>query len=356
MKTIEQIDRNFAVRACGREDVVFLDCCKTPFRVFGVLQPTESDARFLRMPQEIADRISEGVSALNCNTAGGRVRFCTDSPYIAIRAKLCAINKMPHFALTGSTGFDLYSNCDIEGERYIGTFIPPFSLEESYTSCLTVPGEKCMREFTVNFPLYAGVSSLEIGLQAGAALTEAADYRYEKPVLYYGSSITQGGCASRPGNSYQAMLTRALSCDHINLGFSGSACGEDAMADYIASIPLSAFVYDYDHNAPSADWLKETHERFLRRILEKQPKLPVIVLSRPKLHLNEEEMLRKSIIQNNCKAIRLSHSAPIFFVDGSEIFRNFGDSCTVDNSHPNDLGFYAMAQALLALLQRILQE
>ena len=87
-------------------------------------------------------------------------------------------------------------------------------------------------------------------------------YRDMKPVLYYGSSITQGGCCSRPGNTYQAVVSRRLNIDFVNLGFSGNARGERAMAEYVAAQPMSAFAFDYDHNAPSVEHLKNTHYDF----------------------------------------------------------------------------------------------
>ncbi len=122
---------------------------------------------------------------------------------------------------------------------------------------------------------------MELGFPEGITPEKPAPYRMEKPVLFYGSSITQGGCASRPGNCCSAMVSRLLDCMIWNLGFSGNAKGEAELAEYIANVPLGAMVYDYDHNAPSADHLERTHLPFLRTILEKQPELPVVIVSRP---------------------------------------------------------------------------
>ena len=126
--------------------------------------------------------------------------------------------------------------------------------------------------FTINFPLYQGVNSLYIGLKEGSVIKEAPEYETTAPFVYYGSSITQGGCASRPGSAYQNILSRHLQWDHINLGFSGSCKGEDEMAYYIASLDMSVFVYDYDHNAPTVEHLKNTHEIFFKKIKIKQHK------------------------------------------------------------------------------------
>ena len=245
MNNMEKIDRNFAVTAPQGKDRAWLDIEQAPFQVYGLMR---EDGRYVRLPCAVAEQVSEGVAFLNGNTAGGRVRFATDSPVIGVRAVMHSICKMPHFTLCGSAGFDLYEDTT-EKSVYRGTFMPPYEMEDGYESELFV-GEGGLRRYTVCFPLYSGVTKLELGFPAGSRLTPAAPYATPLPVVYYGSSITQGGCASRPGNAYQNVLSRLLKCDHLNLGFSGSALGEARMADYIAGLAMSAFVLDYDHNAP----------------------------------------------------------------------------------------------------------
>lgn len=346
MSQIEKVDPNFqTAQIGGRSDIIFYDCQQSPFMIHGVLAPRQTGEGFLRMPADAAQQVSEGVAYLNTNTAGGRVRFVTDSPYIAIRAELHHIGKMPHFALSGSAGFDLYAE-----NRYCGTFMPPFAIESAYESLVELQEEPAKREITINFPLYSGVKKLEIGLQKGAVVQPAQPYQ-NGMVVFYGSSITQGGCASRPGNAYQSMLSRQLGCDFLNLGFSGNAKGEEAMGAYIAGLSMDAFVYDYDHNAPTAEHLQNTHERMFHQIRERQSTLPVIMVSRPKIELNEEEQLRRRIIRATYEKARRQGDQYVYFIDGSELLRYFGgDSGTVDGSHPNDLGFACMAEGLREVL------
>ena len=213
-------------------------------------------------------------------------------------------------------------------------------------------GSREMREFTINFPLYNSVASLAIGLEPGAHISHAAPYRMAAPVVYYGSSVTQGGCASRPGNSYPAMISRMLDIDHINLGFSGSGRGEAIMAEHIASLEMAALVMDYDHNAPTPEWLERTHYPFYSIVRRAQPGLPIICVSRTLNPAGDSEIARRrEIIMATVERARAMGDGRIWFADGSRFFTGDDwDACTVDGVHPNDLGFHRMAQALAPMI------
>lgn len=238
MRKIEEIDENFAIDKHGEKDgKKRYDVCDEPFTVYGVMKPKDANDMFRRMPQEVADSVSDNVANLSRNTAGGRIRFCTDSSYIGIYSKLPCIGRMPHFALTGSAGFDLYIE-ENGVQKYIKTYVPDYNTVDTVDGYVEVLGGT-MKEYTLNMPLYSDVSKVQIILDENATVKKSRPYKYSKPVVYYGSSITQGGCASRPGNSYQAVLSRRLDCDYINLGFSGSALGEDEIAEYISKLDMS---------------------------------------------------------------------------------------------------------------------
>ena len=128
------------------------------------------------------------------------------------------------------------------------------------------------------------------------------------------------------------------------------------MADYIASLPMSAFVLDYDHNAPDPAHLKATHAAFFRTIRARQPSLPVLLLSRPQPNPNEEDLIRRDIVKQTFEDAVRNADRNVYFLDGTQMLRLFGgDSGTVDNCHPNDLGFYCMASALAPVLQDALR-
>ena len=352
MKRIDQIDRNMTVVGIlNRDDIQWYSPKEEPFLIHGLYKPN-LEKRYRRIPGDVAAATSEGVEMLSTNTTGGRVRFVTDSPYIAIHAEYGRITKVDHMPACGVCGFDLYIRNDEMPDTYCGTFRPPVNQTDGYESQLRLPGSGKW-EVTINFPLYNDVDLLLIGLKKGSRLERAKDYRIVLPVVYYGSSITQGGCASRPGNSYQAIISRMLDCDYINLGFSGSARGEQAIADYMAGLSMSAFVCDYDHNAPSVDHLRRTHENLYQTIRKANPDIPILLISRPDVLWKDDTPERTKVILETFEHAVEQGDLKVAFIDGARLFEGpMADSCTVDGSHPNDLGFMRMAQVIGMELKR----
>lgn len=345
MHDISKIDKNFVVKTkIEKDDINFYTVDEAPFKVYGVFR--EKD-RYRRLPETVAKTVNEGVYGLHANTAGGRVRFITDSPYIAIHAEMDNVGKMPHFPLTGSAGFDLYVD-----NVYTKTFVPPFNIENGYESVCEFKSKE-IREITINFPLYSDVKELYIGLQDGAMHKEAQSYKNIKPIVYYGSSITQGGCASTPGMSYQSIISRELNYDYINLGFSGCALAEDEIADYIKNLDMSIFVYDYDYNAPNVEHLMMTHEKMFKTIREKNPLLPIIMMCHPKYNLTEVDKQRQEVIETTFKNAVSSGDENVYFIDGKTLMKLCKNSGTVDTVHPTDYGFASMAESLVDVIKKI---
>lgn len=359
MRDITEIDVNFKANDdINREGIKFYDVLEEPFCVYGVKY---ENGKFRRIPEQVAKSVSLGVYELHANTTGGRVKFITDSPYVAISVKLENICRMSHFALTGSAGFDLYAKEDGK-DLFKGTFIPPYDMVDGYDGILEfkdskfAPPERKLREITVNFPLYTDVKSIYIGLDGESEILPPTPYKYDKPVVYYGHSITQGGCASRPGNSYPAIITRRLNCDHINLGFSGNGMGEDEIAEYIAGLDMQVFVYDYDHNAPDMEHLKNTHERMFKTIRKAHPDLPVIMMTSTTMPIFMDDAEgRRQIIYTTYKNALDSGDKNVYYLDGDKIYNHTDDSSTVEGSHPSDLGFMHIADTVEELLKEILK-
>jgi len=345
MAKLSQIDRNFEVKTkVEREGLVFHNCLEAPFSLHGLMR--EGD-RFCRLPKSVAETVNPGVFLLYANTAGGRVRFCTDSPYVAIHAEYGSVGKMPHFAFSGSAGFDLYLN-----DRYRATFMPPLDLEGGYESIVNLDGK--MHEITVNFPLYSEVKELFIGLDENAKILPPKEYAVRTPVVYYGSSITQGGCASKPGSSYQSILSRRLDCDYINLGFSGNAKGETNMAEYLASLPMSAFVLDYDQNASTSEHLEKTHAKFFETVRKAQPELPILMLTRPVFDRGELEIANERIIRKTYEDALKAGDKNVYLITAEKLLELVEDNGTVDGVHPTDSGFLSMANAIEPVLRKML--
>ena len=351
---LEDIDKNFRVDANKiPPEVEWHDPRNAPFGLYGVFYD-EKRERYQRLPYELAEQVGEGVAYLSKNTAGGRIRFVTDSPYVSIYYKMPIHTTDSHITKLGKSGFDLYRKTKNDTQlTYFRSFRPPNEPAEQGVLTQNAAGtEGQMVEYTINLPLYDDVNELYIGLKKGSKIEAPAPYRFEKPVVFYGSSITQGGCASRPGNAYQGFISRDYNIDYINLGFSGSARGEQAMAEYIAGLKMQAFVCDYDHNAPNPEHLQATLEPFYRTIRAKHPKLPIIFVSKP--DTNRPMATCTKIIHDVYEKAKQA-GENVYFIDGYELFEgDHRDACTVDGCHPNDLGFLRMANRIGAELKKAL--
>ena len=353
MKKIDEIDKNFKVETkLNKEDIKFHSVFEKPFSIHGLIY---ENGKFRRMPQKIADSTSEWVGYLNTNTSGGRVRFKTNSSYIAISAKMCNVGKMDHFAITGSGGFDMYTiNNGVY--KYNNTFRPPFEMQNGYESLFDFKSNE-IREVVINFPLYSDVCELYIGLEKNATIEAPTPYKNKKPIVYYGHSITQGACASRPGNAYPSILSRKFDMDFINLGFSGSARGEREIAEYIASLNMEIFVYDYDHNAHSAEYLEQTHERMFKIIRQANPNLPIIMMSAMTMpYCTDNRAKRRDIVHATYQNAKNSGDKNVYFWDGSKEFEEYEDYGTVEGCHPNDHGLIGIATTLAPIMSKILNK
>ena len=341
---IASVDPNFNVsESFGREDVILHNCRKEPFSIHGIFW---SDGQFRRLPTKVAEATSQGLIWLHKCTAGGRVRFITDSPFVAIKAEQPVQGRMCHFAFAGSAGFDLYAD-----GVYKKTYMPTMDNNTAVIGIADL-GESKKRLIMIDFPLYSPVSELYIGLAPNAVIEKAPDYRHSLPAVFYGSSITQGGCASRPGTCYQAPLSRHFDLDYINLGFSGNAKGEDSMIEYLASLPASVFFLDYDHNAPTVEHLAATHEKLFLAFRATHPETPVIMMSRPKAILSPQEVERRAVVETTYKNALARGDRNVYFLDGAALSALCGNEGTVDGCHPTDFGFAAMAAALISLIER----
>ncbi len=344
MSDFSKIDKNFVVETkIEKEGIKFYNCLSEPFKIYGVYY---EDGKFRRMPEKVAETVSEGVYRLSTNTAGGRVRFKTNSPYVAISVIEDENHRWDHFAMTGYAGLDLYSD-----NEYVRTFRPPADMIDRYESVLDLPTDG-MHDIIINMPLYSNVRELYIGLDENAVIEAPSAYVNDKPVVYYGSSITQGGCASRPGRSYQAIISRRFNCDYVNLGFSGSGKAEDEMIEYIKNLDMSIFVSDYDFNAPTIEHLENTHEKLFKAVRSTHPDIPIIILTAPKFIQDERFTTRRNIIKRTYDNAIAAGDKNVYFIDGKDLMELCENEGTVDGTHPTDFGFASMAKIIGNLMEK----
>jgi len=198
-----------------------------------------------RLPARLEARFRPAVWGLAQHPSGGRIRFRTDSTTLGLSAQNPQFSNMHHMPSVGENGFDVYVN-----GAYLGSAWPDGAGRISKEWRLG--REPALRDVTLYLPLYKAVTLNDLTLDASARLEPATPYVIRKPIVYYGSSITQGGCASNPGGSCQALLERRLNADFVNLGFSGNGLGEPALAEAIGELDPSCIVLDFWAN-PSAE-------------------------------------------------------------------------------------------------------
>lgn len=328
----------------------YYDFRESPIRLFGA-PLLERNGSLERLPESILQEIPELVPGSH-RTPGARVCFRTDSRHISVRMELDAMRAdvgMSIFACQSAAVF--YGN---RPDAYFAGLINPSNYDTLVTE-KTLEHSPVLEDITVYLPRNEYVVNLTIGIDDDAVLESPTPYTHPVPVVFYGSSITEGGCCTRVSNAYNALVCRWLDTDYINLGFSGLARGDLCVADYINTLPMSVFVYDYDHNAPSVEHLANTHEPFFLRIREKHPDLPVIMMSKPDFDYGEG-IARREVIRTTYDHALAAGDRNVYFLDGETFYGNLDrEVCTVDTCHPNDLGMYRMARAVYPVLKRALR-
>lgn len=333
---------------------------EAPFHVAG-FPWFARDGVYRRLPLEPARPLPEAVDRLANWTAGGQIRFQTDSVKLAVRVTLSDVADMNHMPATGQCGFDCYLG-PAGRQRYVSTTKYDHH-QTTYENLLFDLRPARMRNITLNFPLYMGVKEVEVGLDKDAQALAPEPYDMDGRVVVYGTSITQGGCASRPGMAYTNILSRRLNVAFVNLGFSGNGRGEKEVAATIAEIPDPlCFVLDYEANCVSTELLQETFPVFIQTLREAHANVPILAVSRIPFagDLTNEDTLqtrldRSAFQYKTVEHLRQRGDANIHFVDGSAFLGEDFDECTVDGVHPSDLGFIRIADAMTPVLRMILK-
>lgn len=302
---------------------------------------------FRRLPDSMQGRVREAVWDLSKCSAGLSLRFRTNSTRIALRWALGANFHMDHMADTGVKGLDLYYRDD-QGWHYLTT-ARPRDKENEAVLIRNLPAE--VREYKLHLPLYDELLNLQVGTDDGSVLEAAAPYS-GLPLVFYGTSITQGGCASRPGMAHTNILSRALQRDCINLGFSGNGNMETAMAEYIAQIPASLIVVECLPNM-EASQVRERTAALVRSIRREQPNTPILLVSNfmaaPSLldvQMHQRLVQKNEALKQQFELLKSEGVQHIHLLSAEQGAGADGEG-TVDGVHFTDLGFQRYAGLLL---------
>jgi hypothetical protein len=320
-------------------------------------QDTESP--FDRLPARALGQVTDSVRGLSKQSAGMAIRFKTDSGILRVRWSLGDGNYvMTHMAATGTSGLDLYVGLADGHWAYAGTGRPEDKQDNEVTFFEGRP--KGEWTYLLNLPLFNRVTSLSIGVAAGSSF-DTVENAAGRSVVFYGTSITHGGCASRPGMAYPAIIGRAIDCETINLGFSGSARMEPEICDLLAELDPDVFVIDALPNMGS-DPITERTLYLVRAIRKSRPSTPIILVENITYQTGRafgsdgrHERATNAQLRAAYDQLLAEGVGKLHYLPGADLLGADGEG-TVDGAHPTDLGFSRMAQVIGSEVARVLAE
>ena len=345
--SLKNVDTTYKFVSHDGKDIDVYSVLDNPFSLHGIFY---ENGKFRRMPEEVAKTVSGGVHTLHSIPAGGRVKFKTNSKTVTLFAEIEPY-QVPQMSIISSSGFEVFADGKFCKAIFLQIDVKKPEPKENLNSFVKFKSKK-HREITIYFPLYCRVNSVHVGVDKGAEVLPSEDYKKQPPIYYYGSSITQGGCASKPSCIYQSFIERKLKCDYVNLGFAGNCKGEQVMAEYIAKQDMCAFVLDYDYNAPTPEHLLKTHIEVYKTVRNAHKDIPIIMLSKPLYSVSKNDKKCFEIIKSTYQYALENGDKNVRFIDGRKIFpKEIADVATAEGCHPTDLGFYFMAKKVYSKLR-----
>ena len=319
---------------------------------------TDTQRYFDRFPSKAEGLVRDAVWDLSRHSAGMCMRFLSDSPNIYVRYNLYLERlAMSHMPATGVSGLDLYANDDQGMDRWVSVVMPNKQQMETAIAKDLGPGS---RRYTLYLPLYNGVDSLEVGVPKGESF-KALPPRKEKPILFYGTSIMHGACASRPGMAFPAILGRRLRRPTINLGFSGNGRMEIEVAALLAEQDPCAYVIDCLPNMNETT-VSERTIPLVKKLRQAHDKTPILLVEDRSFTNTSFFPHRKSHHQKSRAALKKAYAeltdagvGNLYYLDGDHLLGHDGEGAT-DGSHPSDLGMLRYADAYEPVLRSILKQ
>ena len=307
----------------------------------------EDTQRFYeRLPARAENMVPEAVWNLSKHTAGICVRFMTDSK--SVGAIWDGGGAMYHMASTANSGLDLYEQK--QGKwKFVGVSRPK---ETRSLSVMRKNGPGEMTHYLLYLPLYNDVTELMIGVDPNASLLPAPERNRgdNLPIVFYGTSITQGGCAARCGMCHAALLGRWLDREVINLGFSGAGKMEPELAELVSELDACVYVFECLPNM-TTEMVKERVEPFIKFVRGEHPATPILLVENP---INAATNPGNAELRKIYAKLLSEGVAELYYLKGEPQWAA-PENETVDGSHPTDLGFYRMASVYLPVMQDILE-
>ncbi len=324
------------------------------------------DHELIRFPTSAKPRLDPALWDCSTMTSGVRIRFRARCDVILLDVEKLLLNTNPRMTQLAACGFDLYA----DGE-YFDSFVPPIAGSNHFLGFVNVDGAEA-HDYEIHFPYLSTVKLNALAVESKGNGEDPAISPYSRPyrapgrMVFYGSSITHGACADRPGLIYPALVARSLNVDFINLGFGGTGKGEPAVADLLASIPdVSAYVLDWGINLCSPQEVDLIHDRYyplLEKIKKAHPGVPVLIVNiqdaGPKLDKVMPGNLE--IIHAEIKRVYdaevASGNKKLWYVDARDIVGGSkGFDLTIDRVHPHQGGFYKYAEKLVPVVKEMLR-
>ena len=326
---------------------------------FKVLGQAWSDLKnpFDRLPAKAEGKVRSPLWKLSTHTAGLAIYFSSNSTSIQAEWTVRYNNNMAHMAATGIKGVDLYAW--YEGKwRFVNNGRPSGKSNEAALITGMNPGWK---EYLLYLPLYDGIDTLVIGIDLRSEIRLPVESKFTgKPIVFYGTSITQGGCASRPGMAYTSIISRKLGREVINLGFSGNGRMEPELAELLTEIDASCYIIDCLPNL-NASQVAERTIPFVESLRRMRPDIPILLVESalPDKAFLDKDLQEKVEAKNknlfaSFDQLQSNGMERIYYIP-SEKLLGYDHEATVDGVHYTDLGFQRYAERLIQYLEGILE-
>lgn len=317
-------------------------------------------APYDRLPAKAEGKVRDAVWNLSRNSAGEYVRFVTDATTIHAKWSLTSERlAMPHMAATGVSGLDLYARDNRGRWRWVAVGQPKAEGKDQ-TAALATNLKPGKREYLIYLPLYNGVSSVTVGVPEANTIQDAPNYAADqaKPIVFYGTSITHGACASRPGMVHTAILHRRYNRPVINLGFSGNGKMEPEVGELLTEIDAAVYVIDCCPNLAGAETAART-KPLVEQLRKARPDVPIVLVEDRRY--TDAWLITSKGERNdgNHAALKAAYdeliaagTKQLYYIPGDDLLGDDNDGA-VDSSHPNDLGFARQAEAFAKVLDEV---